>query len=153
MFCSTCGKSIQGNMNFCNACGTPTEAGPVTTDRRVAGLFVVGSIFVALFGLVGLFPLLKILLDSRMDPAGVGILILAYLVIWLAMFSLMLGLGWKLLGNSRPKSKKLEPNTEYRAPASFKGVNTSQLPAGDPGFGSVTDSTTRTLDEVLVDRK
>jgi hypothetical protein len=153
MFCSTCGKSIQGNMNFCNGCGTPTETAPASMDRRVAGVFVVGAVFIALFGLVGLFPLLKILLDSRLDPASIGTLVLAYLVVWLAMFSVLLGLGWKLLGGRGSKNRHLESGQEYRSPATFKGVNTSQLHAGDPGLGSVTDSTTRTLDEVLIERK
>jgi hypothetical protein len=44
-------------------------------------------------------------------------------------------------------SKKDEKD-EYRAPESFRDLNTSQLPTGDPGPGGVTDSTTRTLDEV-----
>ena len=153
MFCSTCGKAIQGSMNFCNACGTPTGAGASAPDRRVAGVFVAGSVFIALFGLAGLFPLLKILLDSRLESPGIGILVLAYLVTWLMMFSVMLRLGWKLLGTPSQKRGNRESEDEYRAPASFKGANTSQLPAGEPGFGSVTDSTTRTLDEVFVERK
>lgn len=153
MFCSNCGKTIQGKMNFCNACGTPTESVPAATQHRAAGVFVVASVFIALFGLAGLFPLLKILLDSRLNQDAVGVLVFTYLATWLAMFSVILGLGWKLLGAGRPKKSKVREDEEYHPPALFKGVSTSRLPAGDPGFGSVTDSTTRTLDEVLIERE
>jgi len=66
----------------------------------------------------------------------------------LLMFAATMTMGWKQINATGHRAVK-EDRDDYRRPTSFREVNTSQLPAGDPGFASVTDSTTRTLDEVL----
>jgi hypothetical protein len=93
-----------------------------------------------------------VLLERPLDPSSVTTIVVAYLATMLLMFATMVGLGWKQLSaQNRRKNSEHEPE-EYRSPASFKGVNTSQLPAGEPGIGSVTDVTTRTLDEAAIRR-
>jgi len=153
MYCSSCGTQIVDGIYYCSRCGSPTEKNAVVVRNPSPGLFVVGASFVAIVGLGIIIPLLRILLDSRLDPASIGFILLAYFATLVLMFSAMMVFAWKFWGSTSIANKKAQQPNEYRPPATFRDPNTSQLYPGDPNFGSVTDSTTRTLDEVLVERK
>jgi hypothetical protein len=153
MYCSNCGKDIPEALNYCNVCGAPTQNTLASGDVKLPRLFAIGATVFAVIGIGSLFPLLRMLLDSRLDPASIGLFIIIYLVAVLLIFGVMVGMAWRFASPSGRKERQQKQDDQYRPPASFRAVNTAQLHPGDPNFGSVTDSTTRTLDEVLVERK
>jgi len=153
MYCSNCGKDIPEALNYCNVCGAPTQNIVAAGDVKLPRVFAIGATFFAIIGIAALFPFLRMLLDSRLDPPSVGMFVFMYLVTILLIFGVMIGMTWKFSSSGSRKDRPQKQDDQYRPPVSFRGTNTAQLHPGDPGFGSVTDSTTRTLDEVLVERK
>jgi hypothetical protein len=150
MYCSNCGKSIAGNINYCNACGAPTEHSQFVPDTKAGRLFILSGTFIVVIGMIAFFPILRTLLGSPIDTVAKILLILSYLATVLLMFAATMTMGWKQINATAHRKTKNETLDDYRRPTSFRDINTSQLPTGDPGFGSVTDSTTRALDEVLI---
>ena len=137
-------------MNYCNACGSPTEYSQLVPDTKAGRLFILSGTFIVVIGMMAFFPVLRTLLGSPIDTVAKILLILSYLATVLLMFAATMTMGWKQINATGRRKMKNEEREDYRRPTSFRDVNTSQLPAGEPGFGSVTDSTTRTLDEVPV---
>ena len=153
MYCSNCGKDIPDALNYCSVCGAPTHNTLITGDTKLPRVFAMGATFFAIIGIAALFPFLRMLLDSRLDSPSIGMFVLMYLAAVLLIFGTLIGMTWKFSSSAGGKKRPQKQDDQYRPPASFRGINTAQLHPGDPGFGSVTDSTTRTLDEVLVERK
>ena len=150
MYCSACGNSINENLNYCNICGAKIDKNAL--QARSASPVGVLSIAVGFFGTGGLFGfivLLKILLDSRLDQPAVLMVLVAYLVTLFLICAVLVGQIWRFSGNP-----KTESNTEpeaYAPPKQMRAVNTNQLEeAREPFIGSVTENTTRTLDNVPV---
>ena len=153
MFCSNCGKTVPDNLNYCSGCGAPTDNIPTAPDARSGRLFIVCGTFIVLIGLIAFYPIMRTLIESPIETAAKVLIILSYLSTVLLMFGVTMAMAWKQVNAPNPHRRTRGEKDEYRAPASFRNVNTSQLPSGDPGLGSVIDSTTRTLNEVLIERK
>lgn len=153
MFCSTCGKDIPGNLNYCSSCGAATELIAKTGDVASGRIFAICGSVIVLIGLMAFFPVMGTLLKSEIETPAKVVLILSYLLTILLMFGVTMTMAWKLMTSATPSTRKRKDDAGYRAPASFRGVNTSQLEPGDPGINSVTDSTTRTLDEQPILRR
>jgi len=153
MFCSTCGKAIPGNLNYCSGCGTPTDFVAKTGDVGSGRIFAICGTVIVLIGLMAFFPVMGTLLRSELDTPAKVVLTLSYLLTVLVMFGITMTMAWKLMTSGTPRPRKRKDESDYRAPASFRGVNTSQLEPGDPGISSVVDSTTRTLDEQPILRR
>lgn len=117
-----------------------------------SGLFTISGTFIVVIGLLAFFPVVRSILDNPIDTPAKVLLILSYLFVLLIMFAATMAMAWKQLSIANAAKGSDTGGEEYRPPASFRKLNTSQLPEGDPGFGSVTDSTTRTLDEVTIKR-
>ena len=154
MYCSNCGKFIPDNLNYCSGCGSPAEkAALVLTNSSAQRPFTIGATVIGGVGLVGLFPIIRTMLEMHVDPMLFCIVVIAYLFAVLFMFSVLIGHASKRSSGMRAKSKDSFEAGSYALPASFRHVNTSQLHAGEANVGSVTENTTRTLNEVLVERK
>jgi hypothetical protein len=153
MYCSNCGKDIPDALNYCNVCGAPTQNTIAAGGTKLPRVFAMGATFFAIIGIAALFPFLRMLLDSRLDSPSIGMFVLMYLVTVLLIFGTLIGMTWKFSTSGGRKDRPQKQDDQYRPPASFRGPNNAQLYPGDPLFGSVTDSTTRTLDEVFVERK
>ena len=151
MYCSTCGKSLNENLNYCNSCGSRIEKNALTVSNNSARLLSVAAGCVAIVGIICFIPLLERLLVSRLDPPAVIVILIAYLVTVFLMFAVMIGHVWKHSGDFRIKGARQAD--DYEAPNSFRGINTAQLEEPRQPVMSVTDHTTRTLDKVpAVDR-
>src|SRR2546423_8228522 len=98
MFCSNCGKSIPGNLNYCSGCGAATDNNMIVADNKIPGLFVSAGTAIVVFGLIVLYPLTRSLLTSRLEPSDIAVLIIVYLVLLLLMFTVMMTMAWKQLG-------------------------------------------------------
>ncbi len=151
MYCSACGKSIPENLNYCNNCGARNEKNPLIVGNSSNRIMGIAATFIGMVGLVGFVEILKILLNSRLDTAAIIVILIAYLAAVFVMFAVLIGHVWKHSGDIRFKSK--EGADKYNVPNSFRGVNTAQLQEPHDFPASVTEHTTRTLDNVPLNRK
>jgi hypothetical protein len=107
-------------------------------------------------GIIGFVAVAKFVLDNqRLDVPGMVMILLGYLAALTIIASMIIRRMWKTDGDAHPNAKHQEPANEgYAPPRSFRGPNTNQLgePSVEP-IGSVTDSTTRTLDQVPIERR
>ncbi|HEY0428094.1 MAG TPA: zinc ribbon domain-containing protein [Pyrinomonadaceae bacterium] len=144
MYCSTCGKSVNENLNYCNNCGARIEKGALQIDNPSSRILFISAGFVGTAGLFGFVVVLKILLESHLDPSAMGIILIAYLATLLLLCRL-------LVGNVRKHSGDIKIKTSERAedaPKQFRAGNTAQLEEPKQQPISVTEHTTRTLDKV-----
>jgi hypothetical protein len=153
MYCSTCGQPIDGHLNYCKSCGARVEKQPVVVNAANPQLGKALAVTV-MIGFSAFVAVLKIVLDNgRLDMPATVMILIAYLTALTLIAGMMVGYMWKTAGDTHARMKPREPISGYAPPRSFRGSNTNQLggPVAAP-MGSVTDSTTRTLDEVYVDR-
>ena len=154
MYCSNCGNRVADHLNYCNACGSRIETNALVVSNASSKLFAASAGAIGVIGLICFVPLLQTLLGRSLDTAAVIIILLAYLVTVLVMFSILVGHVWKHSGDIRIKTKDDDPADRYAPPRSFRNINTNQLEeASSEPIGSVTDQTTRTLDEAPILRK
>jgi hypothetical protein len=135
-------------LNYCNNCGARNERNPPVAGNAPRGL-VFASMMIGMFGLFGFYGILRELLRTPLDPSVVVILMIVYSVALLAMFSIPIGVARRC---SDTRTKKTGRADAYRPPASFRSVNTAQLEEPRDMPASVTEHTTRTLDEIHVTR-
>ena len=154
MYCSTCGNKIAEHLNYCNGCGARIEKNlPIVRNsaspQLAKALAVIGPI-----GFVGFLAVLKILLDNgRLETGAIVVILIAYLATLFLICGMLVGRFWKHSGDIRIKQHEPKLPDDYVSPASFRRVTTAQLEAThEPGI-SVTEHTTRTLDEVPLVRK
>ena len=156
MYCSTCGNKIAEHLNYCNGCGARIEKNPLIVSNSASPQLAKSLAVVTIMGFVGFIAVLKILLDSggSLDVPGKVLILLGYLASLVIISAMMIGHMWKNAGDIRIKQHEPKASDEYVSPASFRGVTTAQLePARESGISSVTENTTRTLDEVAIPRK
>jgi hypothetical protein len=152
MYCSTCGKQIADHLNYCNSCGSRIEKNPLVISNASSPHLArtLGAVLVV--GLIGFVAILKLLIDSpRLDIPAVVIILVAYLAALTLIAAMCIGHMWKTAGNIRVHPKEEAEPERYTRPSQFRATNTNQLgePVNQP-VGSVTDQTTRTLDEVPI---
>jgi hypothetical protein len=155
MYCSTCGNKIADNLNYCNSCGSRIEKNPlvISNASKPELAKTLGAVLVT--GIIGFVVILKFLIDNpRLDASAVVIILVAYLAALTLISAICIGHMWKTAGDIRVHPKEEPESDRYSRPSAFRTTNTNQLaePANQP-IGSVTENTTRTLDEVLVDRR
>lgn len=147
MYCSTCGNSVNENLNYCNICGAKIGKNGLQARPSASPILSIAVGFFGVAGLFGFIMMLKILLESRLDQAAVLTILIAYLVTLFLLCSVLVGQIWKHSGETKSNSNQLPE--DYSPPKQFRTVNTNQLEeAREPFIGSITDNTTRTLDKV-----
>src|SRR5438270_10563664 len=99
MYCSTCGKSLNDNLNYCNSCGTRIEKNALVVGNASSRPFTIAAAFIAVIGLVGFIPLLQALLQSRLDQSAMILILIIYLITVFLLFSVLIGHVWKYLGD------------------------------------------------------
>lgn len=145
MYCSGCGTQLQSGLVYCSRCG-----------RRVAEDLASGSWFsnpitaTAVIAGVGFFMfmvVIRTLTRSQLPPGLFVPISFFYFASLFGICFMVLRYGSKT--NKEPKSEKAFDTGELAPPAYLSPVTTAQLEeARDFGIGSVTDATTRTLDEI-----
>ncbi len=140
MFCAGCGTQIQSGLNYCSRCGRrvaeDAAAGrpwtnPMVIAGQTAGVGFVAYIFVLL-----------VLSRAGVPPDVFKMVTVFY---FLALF----GLCFMFLRQAvSPAHKVSTVKEEVGGPAYISPVTTAQLRAGFETPASVTDHTTRTLDEI-----
>jgi hypothetical protein len=156
MYCSRCGNLISEELNFCSRCGervNKTElAGTSKKKNEALDTLALTTIFVGVGGLLFLVALVAVLLDNKtLPPQILAIIVIAYLAAWLGVCLKLLSQISKVVDANLSERKPKEE--ELSQPARLTAPTTAQLEEHREPVLSVTENTTKTLDEVLVERK
>lgn len=153
IFCSNCGNRLAEGLKYCNSCGFRLGAEDDDDKEGKPGKMLEGILttvfLIVLFGLGILVGLVAVMLDKNVIPQMVAIVVIAYIA---AIF----GICYTLLSQV-PKlvDAKLNERKPDRLPAAapqqLEPANTAEFI--DRPIASVTDHTTRTLEEAPVKRK
>jgi F0F1-type ATP synthase assembly protein I len=148
MYCSTCGNQIKKGLNYCNSCGSRVAD---SKEEKRGSRFQSVSTAIAFIGMgciVGFLFLVRILLEHNVPEAPMIMIILAFL-------ATVFGISFLLIKQLSPKKETSGENIEFQndVPKSIKSVNTNQLEEPKQQPASVVEDTTRTLEEVLIERR
>lgn len=152
MYCPTCGNSIADGLKFCNSCGlrlVREEEGKDGAPEKMLSDLLRSLFFIVVFGLGILVGLVAVLLNHDVKTEVVMMVVITYL---LAVF----GIGFMLarqvpkLIDARLKAWN-KPSNAIITPQFERGT-TAQLEEYRQPASSVTDNTTRTLDEMPLKR-
>ena len=146
MFCSGCGSQIQSGLNYCNRCGRRVNEDESKTAASIAESMASSLGYIGGFGFLGYIFVALVLVKNGVTPN--------YLVpITFFYFASLFGICFMILkqtelfrGNRTPRG---EPSFREDPPY-LRPVTTAQLLESYDSPASVTDHTTRTLDEVPV---
>jgi hypothetical protein len=136
------------SLNFCKNCGTRNERNAPLTSGNSARPWAFVAMVIGMFGLFGFYAILRELLRNPLDPMVVVIMMLVYTAALLAMFTIPIGV-WR---KSVDGPAKVGRTDTYHPPELFRAVNTAQLEEPRDRPASVTEHTTRTLDQVPLKR-
>lgn len=151
MFCSSCGSQIQSELNYCNRCGAKVGGGDPAIQKTVAENLSSAIGYVGGFGLLAFIFVVYLVMRNGGNIRVLIPISFFYLATLFGICYLTLRQISELTGKSHPTPRKSIHETSE--PAYLKPATTAQL--GEPTIrpASVTENTTRTLDEVLIERK
>jgi hypothetical protein len=151
MFCATCGNSVNNKLKYCNNCGAKLANNALPVNNSASPLMAVAVGFFGVAGLFGFIMMLKILLESRLDQPSILIILIAYLVALFLICAVVAGTAFRRSAHRKEQSENAPE--DYAPPKNLhRGVTNQLEEPREPFIGSVTDNTTRTLDEVKINR-
>ena len=151
MYCSGCGTQIQSELNYCNRCGKRVSE----SDSETASVAESLSSTLGYVGSAGFIAYIFVVLVLVKNGVPGNTLV----PITFFYFAALFGICFLILRQTEFfAGKKWSPNradaAEAKTAAYLQPVTTAQLrESQEHGIGSVTEHTTRTLDEVLIERK
>ena len=148
MYCPECGNEIRGDLNFCNRCGSQVEKSS-PENRSVAHNLSNALGAVAVFGILGFIAMLWLLLRNEFVWAGATWICLFYLATVFGISAMLIKQIAALTGTQRNRLREI---SEMRRNGHLGSPTTAQLREPLEPVASITDHTTRTLDEVQVTR-
>ena len=152
MYCSKCGSVVNNKLNYCNICGgkLTNDANDSTDSNRPILITLIISLgLVSIVGLGSNIGLIAMLLNNGVKDEMVILLVGGYL---LTLFGIVFMIGRQI---SKLIDNKIVKNTqvpEIVFPNQLSAPTTAQLEEPKQQPFSVTDNTTRTLDEVFAKR-
>lgn len=150
MFCQKCGTLINANLNYCNNCGAKTAKNDEDKKSSPLGLLISSLATVTIVGLGIFIGLIAILLDKFQHPEPIVVIAAFYLsTLFLICFFIIKQISKLTDLHIQEKTQSAQPfyqNPQISAP------NTAQLEEPKQQPISVTENTTKTLDEVLLKR-
>ncbi|HSK71841.1 MAG TPA: hypothetical protein VK892_09120 [Pyrinomonadaceae bacterium] len=151
MYCWSCGTQINKQLNYCSSCGARIDKAASEDyskwDFMNNPATAVG--YLGVFGLGGFIFLVITLIKRNLDPSFVFAISALYLIALFGICFLLIRQMSHLSGKAEPKTN---PDDEA-APRAFRSEITAQLESPRQPAISVTENTTKTLDEVLIERK
>lgn len=149
MYCSSCGAQIQSELNYCNRCGNRVPRNDVEMSSVASNLSQSIS-YTGGFGMLGFIFVILILVKNGVDK---GALIPISFFYFAALFGICFLVIRQISAFSKKDTSTIKPEISVAEPTYLGPVSTAQLEArGEPPI-SVTEHTTRTLDEVGVERR
>ncbi len=153
MFCSSCGKSVNAGLSYCNHCGARvagnTEVAPAQIPASSFNLLVLGLLGVPIVGLaiiVGLLVVMKKELGFGEEMIG-AIVLMSFLL----LLTTELGLFWLLRQQTKASKWIRQPEKPILLKTPdlvMKGLTENQMRSIHEPMQSITEHTTRTLDAV-----
>ncbi|MEZ5427089.1 MAG: zinc ribbon domain-containing protein [Pyrinomonadaceae bacterium] len=155
MYCPECGKQVNQNLNYCNSCGAKLTVGD-DEDKDPESLLknlILAVALVAVSGLGILIGLSAVLLFNNFPFEYLFFVIVAYLLALSGICFMLLRLISKLVNARFEEKPETGQATESYQPPQLAKPRMTALNEPLDAPASVTEHTTRTLDEVLVERK
>ena len=148
MFCSGCGTQIQVGLNYCSRCGRRVAEDSKPAENPNNPLKIAGN--TAGWGFGGFIFVISILTKYGEVPPTI------FIPVTFFYFAALFGICFMIIRHGSaartavgPKPTEQQPDPVYLRPAT-----TAQLEEGrEFDIGSVTDATTRTLDQVPIDKQ
>jgi hypothetical protein len=148
MYCEHCGKHIDEALNYCNGCGGQLRKENSQT-KSLAGLMVSAMAATTVFGLI----ILAVLIGNLFERAGRNEALFVFAMVYLIM---LFGICYMTM---KQVSKLVDAELRTRDFPHRSATPAVQLPPRSTNQldefrepASVTDNTTRTLDEIQVRR-
>lgn len=153
MHCSRCGNAITDDLNFCSKCGERVNKNELAESSKkqseMLDNLAIALICVGGGGMLFLVGLVAVLLDKTIPTQLMVLIIAMYIAAWLVICLKLLGQISKLVDANLAERKAglAEPSAaNFLPPRSTAQLDEYREPA------SVTEPTTRTLDEVMIER-
>lgn len=151
MYCQKCGSQVNNKLNYCNNCGARlAKNSDDESPRSMLDNLLTTTFLVVLFGLGILVGLVAVLLQNGVEHKAVIMISVFYLAAVSGICYMLLSQVPKLI--DARLNQKIYENDAMTAPVQLSAPNTAQLEEPKQSPISVTDNTTRTLDEVLLKR-
>jgi hypothetical protein len=154
MYCERCGNQTDDSLNYCNACGASLRHEAPRSLKSYVAFLVAGLTATVLVGLTVFAGLLILLLDKFNRPEPAFVFGAFYLLVLFGICFLIMRQVSKLIDaelRTPKESRKAGPNSSPPL-VQLPARSTNQLDEfREPA--SVTDETTRTLDEVRINRR
>lgn len=148
MYCSECGSQIKSELNYCNRCGA--RVGRMEKEDRSLSTGLSNSLgAIGVFGLIGFIFVVMVLVKNGVTGNSLAAISFFYLATLFGICVMILQ-QLKML----PKKSTRQDFQNNFQPPRLDAANTAQLEESkQTPISSVTEHTTRTLDEVLIERK
>ena len=149
MYCSKCGNVISDKLNYCNICGGKLTNDTDNSHEPILNSLIISITLISLVGLGCVIGLVAMLLGNGVAQPTIVFLAIFFL---LALLGIVFTVGKQI---SKLIDSKLVKNTQTNdiiLPHQLSAPTTAQLEEPKKQPFSVTDNTTRTLDEVFVKR-
>jgi uncharacterized membrane protein YvbJ len=149
MYCSNCGSQVKPELNYCSRCGMRVAKNDSEAQKSIAENLSSAVGYIGGFGLLGFIFVTLVLVKNGIHPTALVFISLFYLASLFGICFLILQQIKNLPGKSR--AEKPESQNDFQN-EQLNPADTAQLEAPREPFISVTENTTKTLDEVLIKR-
>jgi hypothetical protein len=153
MFCPNCGKTVNQKLKYCNGCGErlskAAEIDKDGTPGKMLDNILTALFLVAMFGFGILVGLVAVLLGNNVEPKFVVLISIAYLAAVFGICYILLSQVPKLID---ARLRTTVSDSESGVHPQLKPITTAQLEEFREPVTSVTDHTTKTLDQVPISR-
>jgi hypothetical protein len=154
MHCPSCGNPVKKGLKYCNGCGERMggfDDDKDSTPGKMLDNILTALFLIVMFGLGILVGLVAVLLGNGVLKEAVTIIVIAYLAALFGICFMLVKQATKLID---AKLASLNASLARVSPAELKPVTTAQLEEYREPVMSVTDNTTRTLDDIaMIERK
>jgi len=150
MYCERCGKQIDESLNYCNACGTQLRRENPPRQKSLIAFMIAALACTTIAGLIVLAGFVITLLYRVKNLEPVFVFAIAYLAVLFGICFMIMRQVSKLI-DADLRTRELPPRSTsplvQLPPRSTNQLDEFREPA------SVTEHTTRTLNEVLIEKK
>ena len=146
MYCERCGNQIDDSLNYCNTCGTQLR-GETRSQKSLAFVMVGALTVILILGFIVIGSLLVTLLDRVSRPEPVFVFAMVFLLVLFGVCFMIMRQVSRLIDHelkAREMPKRSAVPLVQLPPRSTNQLDEFREPA------SVTDHTTRTLEEIPI---
>ena len=152
MYCQNCGSQVNDELNFCNRCGNRVSGNELITrdsDATVSvlKLLTASTGVIGVVGLGGLIVMIVKLIENGFQTPGPVFLLLFFAA---TVFGICFLLTRQISRLSQTPRSEKRSSKQKSAPEQLNSYAAPQIEAPSAPFRSVTENTTRTLEEIPI---